>query len=114
MYREAYDGLRQIDPQKLGFHSEQDYRNAAGTLAFEARVSGLQRIDHVLANRDGTGLFAVQGRLDDLAHHRIYVDKTQAGAQLLERSTRQFEEERQSQLEPAQQHEREQRRTVMV
>ena len=102
MYRQAYDGLKQLDPQKMSFRSEQEYRNAAGSLAFEARVSGLQRIDHVIANRDGTGLFVVQGAMSDPAHHRIYVDKAQAAHQPIERSTQQIEQERQ-QNDPAQQ-----------
>ena len=97
LYRQAYDGLKQLDSQEMGFRSEQEYRNAAGALAFEARVSGLQRIDHVIANRDGTGLFVVQGAMSDPAHHRIYVDKAQAAHQSIERSTQQIERERQQQ-----------------
>ncbi len=103
MYRQAYDGLKQLDSQEMGFRSEQEYRNAAGTLAFEARVSGLQRIDHVVANRDGTGLFVVQGAMSDPAHHRIYVDKAQAAHQSIERSTQQIEQERQQQPDLTQQ-----------
>lgn len=85
------------DPQTSNLRSEQEVRNVAGTLAFEARVSGLSRIDHVVANRDGSGLFAIQGRLDDPAHQRIYVDRAQAAAQPLERSTQQLEQEMQQQ-----------------
>jgi hypothetical protein len=103
LYRQAYDGLKQLDSQKMSFRSEQEYRNAAGTLAFEARVSGLQRIDHVIANRDGTGLFVVQGAMNDPAHHRIYVDKAQAAHQSIERSTQQIEQERQRQPDLTQQ-----------
>lgn len=114
LYRQAYDGLKQLDPQKLGFRSEQAYQNAAGTLAFEARVSGLQRIDHVIANRDGTGLFAVHGAMDDPRHHRIYVDKAQAAEQPVERSTQQLEQTFPQQIAPAQQQEREQRRGITI
>jgi hypothetical protein len=32
LYRQAYDGLEQLDPKKVGVRSEQKYRNAAGTL----------------------------------------------------------------------------------
>lgn len=109
LYRQAYDGLSGIDPQRLGFRSEQELRNVAGTLAFEARVSGLGRIDHVVANRDGSGLFAIQGRMDDPTHHRIYVDMTQAATQPLERSTQQIDQEPQQQSEPVRQ-----RSAVMV
>ena len=103
LYRQAYDGLKQLDSQKMSFRSEQEYRNAAGALAFEARVSGLQRIDHVVPNRDGTGLFVVQGAMNDPAHHRIYVDKAQAAHQSIERSTQQIEQERQQQPDLTQQ-----------
>lgn len=92
--------------------SEQELSNAAGTLAFEARVSGLSRIDHVVANRDGSGLFAIQGRMNDPTHHRIYVDRAQAAAQPLEHSTQQIDQERQQQSESVRQ--RAQRSTVMV
>lgn len=114
LYRQAYDRLRGIDPQRLGFRSEQELRNTAGTLAFEARVSGLSRIDRVVVNRDGSGLFALQGRMDDPTHHRIYLDRAQAATQPLERSTQQIEQERLQQPEPARQPEREQRQIVMM
>lgn len=100
LYRQAYDGLRQLDPQKIGLHSEQDYRNAAGALAAGAHTGGLQRIDHVLANRDGSGLFAVQGSLHDPAHHRIHVDTAKAALQPLAQSLQQWQQESRRQAEP--------------
>lgn len=81
LYRQA---LEKIEP--LGLGDEQSQRNAAATLAFEARVSGLDCIDHVLKSADGAGLFAVQGRLDDPGHRRIHAARDQAVAQPLEQS----------------------------
>jgi putative chitinase len=92
LYRQAYDGLRQLDPQKLGLRAEQEYRNAAGALAAGARRGGLQRIDHVLANRDGSGLFVVQGAPHDPAHQRIHLDKAQAALQPLAQSLQQLQQ----------------------
>jgi peptidoglycan hydrolase-like protein with peptidoglycan-binding domain len=114
LYRQAYDGLQGIDPQQSGLRSEQELRNAAGTLAFEARVSGLTRIDHVVANRDGSGLFAVQRRTDDPSHHRIYVDRAQAAAQPLERSTQQLEQEAQQQTPQREQQRDQQQRDARI
>ncbi len=87
LYKQAYEQIKAQGPQAFGLASEHEVRNAAGTLAFEAKVSGMQRIDHVIANVDATGLLAVQGALSDPAHHRIYVDRAQAATQSVERSS---------------------------
>ncbi|WP_454832996.1 XVIPCD domain-containing protein [Pseudoxanthomonas wuyuanensis] len=110
MYQQAVKGLEQLGPQ--AFRSRQELENAAGTLVFDARVSGLTRIDHVVASTHGTGLFAVQGQIDDPAQNRAYVDKAQAVSQPVEQSTRQLQQENLDQL--PQQQEREQRRMMMV
>lgn len=114
LYRQAYDGLKTLDPQKLGFRSEQDFQNTAGSVALQARLGGFSRIDHVLVNRDSTGLFAVQGALHDPAHQRIYVDKAQAALQPVGRSIQQLEEAFPQQIAPPQQQEREQRRGITI
>lgn len=67
--------------------------------ALEAKTQGLKKIDHVVLNTANTGLFAVQGRIDDPAHHRLYVDKAQAVAQPIEASTQQINRETQQQLQ---------------
>ncbi|WP_284566866.1 peptidoglycan-binding domain-containing protein [Xanthomonas graminis] len=84
-----------------GFANRQALEQAAGQMAFEAKVSGLDRIDHVLPSKDGRGLIAVQGELNDPAMHRVYVDREQAQVQPLQESTRQMAEEvqRQSQTQ---------------
>lgn len=93
LYRQSHEQLRQIDPKLLAFSSDRDYRNAAAALAFEASVSGLSRVDHVVPSGNGAGLIAVQGDIDDPAHNRVYVDKAQAAAQPLLQSTRQIEQD---------------------
>lgn len=111
MYQQAVKGLEQLGPEV--FRNRQELENAAGTLVFNARVSGLTRIDHVVASTQGTGLFAVQGRMDGPAQNRAYVDKTQAISQSLEQSTHQLQQENLNQT-PQQEQEREQRRVMMV
>lgn len=85
LFQQAAKGLEQLGPQ--AFKNHHDLANAAGAVVFEAKVSGLTRIDHVLQSTNGTGLFAVQGSLNDSAHHRIHLDKVQAAAQPVEKST---------------------------
>lgn len=84
-------------------------------MAFEAKVSGLKQIDHVVSSANGAGLIAVQGELNDPAHGRLYVDKTQAANQPLEQSTTQLQQETQRQPQQQQQsgqQEREQKRAI--
>lgn len=83
-----------IDALPTGtFASERERDQAAAALAFEARVAGMARIEHVTLNTSGSGLFAVEGRLDDPGHRRIYADRAQAGAQSIEQSARLWQQE---------------------
>lgn len=85
LYRQALRGIEQLPAST--FRSDVERRNAAATLAFEARVSGASRIDHVVLSQRGDGLFAVHGALGDPAHLRVYADRAQAAGQPVERST---------------------------
>jgi hypothetical protein len=96
MYRQAVAGLEKLGPQ-AGFADRQAHERAAGVLTYEARVSGLNRIDHVVQSADGSRLFAVQGELQDPAHHRVVADKAQAVGQSVEQSTRQLSQDAPSQ-----------------
>lgn len=95
MYQQALRGLQQLPSGS--FRSDTERSNAAATLTFEAKVSGMRQIDHVVLSSNGSGLFAVQGRLDDPAHGRIYVNRAQAAAQPLERSSEQLRQDAASQ-----------------
>lgn len=101
LYQQSYEQLRRLDPALLGFSGDRDYRNAAGTLAFEASVSGFARIDRIVPGGNGTGLIAVQGRIDDPAHSRVYVDMAQAAARPLQQSTWQIEQDVRQQVHQA-------------
>ncbi|WP_119717700.1 VgrG-related protein [Cognatilysobacter tabacisoli] len=85
LYRQALRGIEQLPAGT--FRSDVERSNAAATLAFEARISGASRIDHVVLGQRGDGLFAVQGALGDPAHLRVYADRIQAAGQPIERST---------------------------
>jgi putative chitinase len=110
LYQQAVKGLEQLGPQ--AFKNRHELENAAGATVFEAKASGLTRIDHVLQSTNGTGLFAVQGAPNDPAHNRVHLDKAQAAAEPMEKSTAQVQQEIQPQLQVQQ--EREQRRAVAM
>lgn len=110
LYQQAVKGLEQLGPQ--AFKNRHELENAAGATVFEAKASGLTRIDHVLQSTNGTGLFAVQGAPNDPAHNRVHLDKAQAAAEPLEKSTAQVQQE--VQVQPQVQQEREQRRAVAM
>ena len=94
MFKQAVGGLEKLGPQ-AGFKNHAELERAAATLTFEAKVGGLNRIDHVALSTNGTGLFAVQGNLNDPGHHRAHVNKQQAGEQPLEQSTFQLQQDTQ-------------------
>jgi putative chitinase len=110
LYQQAVKGMEQLGPQ--AFKNRQELENAAGVTVFEAKASGLTRIDHVVQSSNGTGLFAVQGAPNDPAHHRVHLDKAQATAEPIEKSTAQVQQEIQSQQPQVQQQERERRSMI--
>lgn len=85
--------------ERGGFSNRKELEQAAGQIVFEAKVSGLQRIDHVVPNKSGDGFFAVQGEMTDPAMRRVFVDRDQAQVQSLEHSSRQVAEESQRQVQ---------------
>lgn len=114
MYKQAVAGLEKLGPQ-AGFKDHAALERAAGTLTYEARVSGMTKIDHVVPNTSGTGLFAVQGELRDPTSQRVVVDKAQASNQSIEQSTQQLKQDVPTQTnaqEPAP--ERQQPKTMMA
>lgn len=95
LYNQAVGKLEQLGPQ--AFPNRRALENAAGALAFEAKVGGMQRIDMVVQSKDGSGLFAVQGQPNDPAHQRIYADKAAATERPLEHSSNAVRQETQAQ-----------------
>lgn len=110
LFQQTVKHMEQLGPQ--AFKSRQDLQNAAAAGVFEAKASGLTRVDHALPNTNGSGVFLVQGEPGDPANRRVYMDKAQAAAEPIEKSTAQVQQETQNQ--PQAQQEREQRRTIGV
>lgn len=75
---------------RAGFQGREALERAAAQIVVEARVSGLQKVDHVVASNNG-GFIAVEGGLQDPAHRRVYVDQSQAVRQSVEQSSRQLD-----------------------
>nr|WP_052076963.1 peptidoglycan-binding domain-containing protein [Xanthomonas cannabis] len=98
MYNGAVSKLETFG-ERGGFANRQELQQAAGQIVFEAKVSGMQRIDHVVPNKRGEGFFAVQGEMTDPAMQRVFVDRAQAQNQPLEQSSRQVAEESQRQAQ---------------
>ncbi|MEC5196376.1 hypothetical protein GGR75_002904 [Xanthomonas campestris] len=96
MYTGAVSKLEALG-DRGGFANRKELEQAAGQIVFESKVSGLQRIDHVVPNKSGDGFFAVQGEITDPAMQRVFVDRNQAQNQPLENSSRQAAEESQRQ-----------------
>ena len=81
MYGQALKGLQALPADT--FKNQQALHNAAAALVYDARVSGMQRIDTVVASTNGQGLFAVQGAMGSPGQLRVHVDKAHAAEQPL-------------------------------
>ncbi|UHQ21630.1 peptidoglycan-binding protein [Lysobacter sp. 5GHs7-4] len=92
IYQQALAGLERLGPNG-GFNNREQLERAAATLTYEARISGLNRIDHVVPNTTGTGLFAVQGGLNDPSHHRAFADRGQAVGQSVEQTSQRLQQD---------------------
>ncbi|MGH8025735.1 MAG: XVIPCD domain-containing protein [Pseudoxanthomonas sp.] len=112
LFQQTVKGMEQLGPQ--AFKSRQDLENAAAAGVFEAKASGLTRVDRVLPNTNGTGVFLVQGEPSDPANRRVYMDKAQAAAEPIEKSTAQVQQETQNQPQAQQEEQRDQRRPLGV
>jgi murein DD-endopeptidase MepM/ murein hydrolase activator NlpD len=110
LYKQALIGLEKLPANT--FRNEQERQNAAASVAFEAKVTGLTKIDNVALSTNGSGLFAVQGAMNDPGHQRVYVDKAQAAAQPIDKSTQQMQQDTQI-VQPPQAQEQ-QKKTVVI
>ncbi len=103
LYQQALTGIEKLPAST--FKNDQERQNAAASVAFEAKVSGLTRVDTVALSTNGAGLFAVQGAMSDPAHNRVYIDKAQAASQSVEKSTQQLQQESLLSVQAVQNHE---------
>lgn len=97
LYLQAVAGLEKLG----GFGGRDALERAAATMAYEARIGGLQRIDLIVQSPDGKRLFAVEGDPHDPSHRRAVADKAQAIAQPVQESSRALAQDAVAQL-PAQ------------
>ncbi|MDH1660420.1 peptidoglycan-binding protein [Stenotrophomonas sp. GD03777] len=94
-YQQVVEKLEALEEQRRQgglsplFNDRSQLENAAGQVAYEAKLAGMSQVDTVLARPDNQGMFAVQGQLGDPAMHRTYVDLSQAVNHNLQDSTRQ-------------------------
>ncbi len=111
LYQQALAGMEKLPTGT--FKSDQERQNAAAAVTFEAKVSGMSKIDTVVLSTNGSGLFAVQGAMNDPGHNRIYVDKSQAAAQPIEKSTQQLQQENLLSAQPVQEQDQARRAVKM-
>ncbi|CAD0354927.1 peptidoglycan-binding protein [Xanthomonas hortorum] len=103
LVKQAMEHLQKHGPNG-GFNSRDEMQRAAGQIAFEAKVSGMSRIDELVPSTNGKGLIAVERNPNNaLDVNRAYVDKQQAAAVPLEQSQKQLTAETQRQSQDEQQ-----------
>ncbi|UZW63078.1 XVIPCD domain-containing protein [Lysobacter enzymogenes] len=108
MYNQALEGLAKLGPNG-GFRNPEEMQRAAAALTYDASVAGMNKIDHVVRNGDGSGLFAVQGGLSDPSHQRVHVGAQEAVSRSVEQTTQQLAQDKpQQQAAPEQAREQEQ------
>ncbi|WDS36362.1 XVIPCD domain-containing protein [Pseudoxanthomonas sp.] len=108
LLRDALDKLG-TQRERLGLQDDAKFINAAAGLAAHAGADGLSRIDHLVPDGRGNGVFAVQGRLDDPAHHRSHVDANQAAQVPADQSAQQLRAQSQTLAVQQQDQEQQQR-----
>ncbi|MBB3855543.1 hypothetical protein FHY29_000918 [Xanthomonas arboricola] len=105
------DAVVRLDGQRerLGLHDDTAFLNTAASVAARASSDGLQRIDHLVPNRDGDSLIAVQGRMDDPAHLRSHVQTASAANEPAHGNVDQLQQHNQQQSQQSTQQEAQRR-----
>lgn len=97
-FQQAMEKLQEMEKQRAHaglqplFADNHQVQRTAGQLVLASKAAGMDRIDSVVARLDGTGVFAVQGGMNDPASRRVAVEYEQAIAQSVEASSRQSEQ----------------------
>ncbi|PPT70598.1 XVIPCD domain-containing protein [Xanthomonas arboricola] len=105
------DAVVRLDGQRerLGLRDDTAFLNTAASVAARASSDGLQRIDHLVPNRDGDSLIAVQGRMDDPAHLRSHVQTASAANEPAHGNVDQLQQHNQQQSQQSAQQEAQRR-----
>jgi hypothetical protein len=90
MYRQALDGVKQLDASQ-GRTPDHRSERLAASLTVAARKEGLGRIDHVLLSDDVTRAFAIEGSLDLPSKRIAQVDTALAVKTPIEQHSRQWQ-----------------------
>lgn len=90
MYVQALEGLSQRKAGG-GISDPDEMARAAARLVYEAKVSGLDRIDSVVYSADGKRVFAVQGNAE--FGMRVVVDRNEVGSQSVADTSRALAED---------------------
>ncbi|WP_355604276.1 DUF6696 domain-containing protein [Xanthomonas cannabis] len=108
------DAVVQLDGHRdrLGLRDDTAFINTAASVAARAGSDGLQRIDHLVPNRNGDSLIAVQGRMDDPAHLRSHVQTASAAHEPAHGNVSQLQQQNQQHAHPPAQQQEEQRRVM--
>ncbi len=97
LYNQALSQLERLGANG-GFRNRDEMQRAAATTAFEAKVSGLERIDGLVPSTNGQGLIATQTNPNNpLDTQRVYVDRQQAVAQPVAERLQSFDAEARAQ-----------------
>ncbi len=108
------DAVTHLTPQRaqLGLADDTAFHNAAAGVAARAGNDGLSRIDHLVANRDNSGVIAVEGGLGDPAQRRSAIDTAEAMATPAQQSASQLAQQEQARVAQPQQEEQTRQRSV--
>ncbi|MEH6421259.1 XVIPCD domain-containing protein [Pseudomonas sp. CGJS7] len=85
-YRDLLDKVKGTELQ--GKLNEQQQKNLAAALIPATREGGLTQVDHLVASKDGSRVFAVQGDLDSPTRRMVAIDVASGSQQSVETSSK--------------------------
>ena len=93
LYQQSVSALEKLGAGTAALGNREQFNAVAAAMAVKAQHDGLERIDAVVASRDGKGLIAVQGDPSTPQAKTSYVDSAMAAAQPPEQSLAQLQRE---------------------
>lgn len=77
----------------LGFQSEKEYTQALVNMTYQAKLTGMQHVDHVIETTNKQNLVMINGGLNDPAQQREVANKAQAAQVSVSQSTQQLQQD---------------------
>lgn len=93
LYLQSVSALEKLGGDTAALGNREQFNAVAAAMAVKAQHDGLDRVDAVLASRDGKGLIAVQGDPSTPQAKTSYLDKAAAAEQPLEQNLAQLQRE---------------------